>query len=92
MAEADITQLKNIGPQMALWLGHVGITTPAELAQVSAPMAYQMLRHHFKGVNRLALYALYGALENRHWNSYSAAEKARMTDEASHLLEVRFEA
>ena len=64
-------------------LAAVGIETADDLRQVGAAMAYRMLRHRFgTGVNRLALWALAGALEDRHWNSFSDAERAALEADA----------
>ena len=91
-AATPIEQLRNLGPQTAAWLRVVGLHTQGDLEAVGAAMAYRMLRHHFRGVNRLALYALFGALEDRHWNSYTPEEKARMTEAAEGAFSVRYEA
>ncbi len=94
MSDSDtpVGALKNLGPQMTAWLEAVGIGTRSELARAGAPMAYLMLRHQFKGINRLALYALFGALEDRHLNSYAPEEKARMTRAIEEDFQVRYEA
>lgn len=91
-AATPVDQLKNLGSQTAEWLRDVGIHTRADLETVGAAMAYRMLRHHFYGVNRLALYALFGALEDRHWTDYSPEEKARMTRATEGAFSVRYEA
>ena len=52
-------------------------------------MAYKLVQHRVGGrVNLLFLYALEGALADRHWNSFSAEEKARMKEDAAEELEV----
>lgn len=80
----SLDALPNLGPTTARMLRGVGIATAAELREVGAPMAYRLLRHRYGArVSRLALWALAGALEGRHWLSYSDAEKAALDAEAS---------
>lgn len=70
-------------------LAAVGIETAEDLRGVGAAMAYRMLRHRFgPGVNRLALWALAGALADRHWNSFSAVEKAALDADACGDVEI----
>ena len=81
--------LKNLGPKTDAMLAAVGIETADDLRQTGAAMAYRMLRHRFgPRVNRLALWALAGALAGRHWNSFSDAEKAALDADASGDLDV----
>lgn len=52
-------------------------------------MLYVMLKHrHGKHVNRIWLWALAGALQDRHWNSLSGAEKAQLDAATEDDLEV----
>ncbi|PAP78733.1 hypothetical protein BSZ37_09900 [Rubrivirga marina] len=70
-------------------LAAVGIETADDLREVGAAMAYRMMRHRFgPGVNRLALWALAGALQDRHWTSFTDAEKAALDADASGDLDV----
>ena len=79
-----LADLKNLGPTSSQMLAEVGIGTAEELRRVGAPFAYQILRHRYgTRVNRLFLWALAGALDGRHWNSYSAEEKAALDAAAS---------
>ena len=67
----------------------VGVETAAEVRRLGAPMAYRILKHRFgAGVNLLFLYALAGALADRHWNDFSAEEKAALAAEADGDLDV----
>jgi DNA transformation protein len=83
-----LAALPNLGPKSAEMLRAVGVTSPDELRRVGASMAYHILRHRFPGVDVLFLYALEGAIAGRHWNSFSAGEKARLKAEADGDLEV----
>ena len=81
--------LKNLGPTSDALLAEVGVETADGLRQLGAPMAYAILRHRFGArVNALFLYALAGALDGRHWTSYSADEKVALREAASGRLDV----
>lgn len=71
------------------YLAAVGIETAAEVRRLGAPMVYRMLKHrHGAKVNRIWLYALGGALADRHWNSFSPEEKEALTEAADGEMEV----
>ena len=60
-----LQSLLNIGPAMEGWLKQVGIHTPAQLEEEGAVGAYLKIRAlHPHAANLMALYALYGALNN----------------------------
>ncbi|MDX1420210.1 MAG: TfoX/Sxy family DNA transformation protein [Rubricoccaceae bacterium] len=86
-----LTGLKNLGPQSAAMLREVGIETPEGLREAGAVMAYKLLQYRFGRVrvNALFLFALEGALTDRHWNSFTAAERACLRAEADGELEIR---
>jgi len=86
--EQPIIEMKNLGPKMAAWLGELRIHTRGDLEQVGAVMAYKMLQHHRPGMTVLALFALHGALQDRHWSSLSPDEKAQLKAEASGTLHI----
>lgn len=91
MSDKPVEKLKNIGPQSAGWLRDVGIETEGDLIEAGAVMAYKILQHRFKGVNLLMLYALEGALQNRHYNSFSPEEKEVLKKAASESLDISFD-
>lgn len=81
--------MKNLGPKSRAMLREVGIETLDDLRRAGAPMAYRILAHRFGArVNVLFLWALAGALDDRHWASYSAEEKAALRAEAEGELTV----
>lgn len=85
----SLQALKNLGPESASMLQEVGIATADDLRRLGGPMAYAILKHRFGArVNRLFLYALEGALTDRHWNSFTPEEKAALTEAASGDLRV----
>lgn len=88
--EAGIETLMNLGPTSVEMLRQVGIGTAGDLREAGAAMAYRILRHRFgkQRVNALFLFAMEGALQDRHWNSFTPDEKAALREEASGDLEV----
>jgi len=74
-----LTSLKNIGPQSALWLAHVGIQHQADLEQIGAVEAYLRVKHAFPDrVSLNLLYALQALLLNVRWNELPAELKAEL--------------
>ena len=71
--------LKGLGPKSEKCLKEVGINTPEELKLLGAVRAFIKLRNECStkpGLN--FLYALVGALENKHWQTIAATEKDRL--------------
>lgn len=75
MSGIPIEKAANLGPKSAEMLREIGIDTVAALRAAGAPIVYRMLRDRFPGVNAVMLWALQGAVEDRHWQSYDADEK-----------------
>ena len=90
MPEDALTDLSNLGPTSAEMLREVGIETPEELRRAGSALAFKILQHRFGRVrvNALFLFALEGALEGRHWSSFSAEEKDRLRASVEEDLEV----
>ncbi len=86
---SQLADLKNLGEKSALLLREAGIETPEELENVGSVLAYKILKHRFPwDVSLLFLYAMEGALQNRHWNSFSKEEKASLQAAAEGELEI----
>ena len=76
-----LRQLRNLGPTTERMLAEVGVESETDLRELGAPISYALLRYRFgTRVNRLFLYALAGALDGRDLHSYTAKEKAALTD------------
>ena len=83
------SSLENLGPESDRMLAEVGIETADDIRRLGAPFVYRILKHRFGAeVNRIYLWALAGALEDRHWNRFSADEKAALNEDASGCLDV----
>ena len=83
-----VEDLKNIGPKTAAWLQEIGIYTKRNLVDIGPVMAFKILQHRFNGINTLALYALYGAIHDVHWNSIPPETKDKLRKEANSKLDV----
>ena len=83
MSTDEIAALRGLGPVCARWLAGIGITTAAELRRVGAVEAFGRITAREGGrPNRNLLYALYAALEDKHWTAVTADEKARLLQAA----------
>ncbi len=86
--DTPIEDVKNIGPKSAEMLRSIEIDTYAALEQAGPVLVYKILQHRFKGINLLMLYALYGAVHNRHWNSLSPQEKETLKAAADEPVQI----
>jgi len=73
-----LSDLPNLGPLSARGLPQIGVTTPEELRRRGAIATYVELKRNVAGVNLNALYALAGALENRHWLEIARTRKLEL--------------
>lgn len=82
-----ISDMRNLGPQMEMWLAELDIDDDDDLRQIGAVDAWRRLRFRFGGqVTVTALYAMAAALSGCHWRDLSMAERARLqraVDEAT---------
>ena len=90
MADIPIEKLKNIGPKSAKWLREAGFETLADLEKAGPVLTYKILQHRVKGINLLMLYAIYGALHDKHWNSLSPEEKETLKSAAEEPMDIIF--
>jgi hypothetical protein len=66
MAKHPLTRLRNLGPRMAESLVAIGVEDEASLRALGPVETYLRLRLAFPHLaNRMALYALYGALTDQ---------------------------
>lgn len=79
---AGTPKLENLGPVSTRWLAQVGVTTVEDLRSLGVVETYRRVKAEFpRRVNVLLLYALHGAVDGVHWNTYSPAVKAQMRAE-----------
>lgn len=65
-SSSNLLSLRNIGPKVVQYLCEIGIETEEQLRAVGPVDAFMMLgRQHPHLQNRMALYALYGALTDQ---------------------------
>lgn len=75
----ELAALPNLGPASARWLVGAGITTVAELRRVGAVAAFgRVAVREGSAATAGLLYALYAALEGKHWTEVTPADKARL--------------
>lgn len=71
MCKADVkhqTKILNLGPQSSQWLQSVGVRSPEDLKKIGAVEAYKRVKTMYPDrVSLNLLYALQGALLNKHW-------------------------
>ena len=75
--------MRNLGPQMQRMLAEIDVHDDADLRKLGAVEAWHRLRFVFeRRVNLTALYAMYGALEDKSWLAVSPEEKAQLKKSA----------
>ncbi|MCG7896637.1 MAG: TfoX/Sxy family protein [Candidatus Thiodiazotropha taylori] len=75
----ELSKLKGLGPKSEKALNEVGIKTRLQLQSIGAVGAYKRLMHAAAAKPSLNfLYAMVGALEERHWSEIAKVEKARL--------------
>lgn len=64
---ARFTDMKGLGPRCAEWLPLAGIHTPDDLRAADPYLVYARLKAQVPGFGINGLYAMIGAIEDRHW-------------------------
>ena len=88
--DTQLRQLKGLGPQSEKWLIEVGITSPQVLRDLGPVRAYIRLMQD--GSNKPSLnflYALVGAVEDKHWQEIAHKEKGRLLIELEGYRELQ---
>ena len=74
-----LRDLKGLGPKFEEWLNEVGILTPKDLRTIGAVRAFIKLKKECSVKSSLNfLYAMVGAIEDRHWAEIAKSEKGRL--------------
>lgn len=77
-----LAEMRNLGPKTAALLVEVGIHTPDQLADLGTVEAWYRLKTRFpRQVNRIAAYAIEGALLDLDWRTLPPARKAQLDGE-----------
>ena len=78
----ETRKLRNIGPKSSAWLRQVGLHTREELAEAGTVEAFMRVkRAGFKPTLNL-LYAIEGALLDRHWQEVPDDRRKQLVDAA----------
>lgn len=77
-----LAALRNLGPASASMLREAGITSPEALRDLGAVLAFKLVEHRHGGASINLLYALHGALLDRHWAELSLEERAALRRDA----------
>ncbi|QYF96086.1 TfoX/Sxy family protein [Massilia sp. PAMC28688] len=75
-AQERLIDMQGLGPVTAAWLEQIGILCPAQLRAAEPFDVYARLKARIPGVNILALYAIIGAIEGRHWQDIKRERRA----------------
>ena len=78
----ELSQLKGLGPKSELSLNQIGIFTRQQLQEVGPVAAFIELKNRSAQAPSLNfLWAMVGALENRHWADIAQTERGRLLEE-----------
>ena len=64
----ELTELQNIGKEMARKLMDIGIDTPEKLRTSGSTQVFSLLKMRYPNVCLVHLYALEGAIQNMEYN------------------------
>jgi len=81
--KSEIVLLRNLGPRSEAWLNSIGVYTRDDLARVGAVGAYHLLKLRGHNPSLNLVYAIEGALRDKHWADLPPEVKARLQHEAS---------
>jgi TfoX-like protein len=86
----SIKDLKGLGPKSEQCLNEIGIFSKEDLEQIDAVNAYIKLENSSVMKPRLnLLYAMVGALEDRHWSDVAKNDKGRLLLELEDLKDLK---
>ena len=75
----ELSKMKGLGPKSEKCLNEVGIITKNDLEKIGAVKAFIKLKNECSIKPSLNfLYALVGAVENKHWADIAKTEKSRL--------------
>ncbi len=74
----ELQKLPGLGPKSERQLNAVGIHTVADLQRIGPVQAFLLLQRQKPPPSMNFLYALVGALENRHWQDIARERKTEL--------------
>lgn len=77
---SELTEMMNIGKEMAKKLTAIGIDSPEKLIQVGSKQAFLQLKQEFPNVCLVHLYTLEGAICNTEFNCLSEEKKKELKE------------
>lgn len=80
-----IESLPNLGPKSSHWLRDAGISTIAELEQLGAVAAFQLVKERQSKVSLNLLWALEAGLKGQDWRELAESTKQRLREEADDI-------
>ena len=78
----DLLKLKNLGKTSVRWLHAVGVQTEDQLHTRGAVDIYRKVKARGFKANRVLLYALHGAILDKHWSDLEPETKAELLAKA----------
>lgn len=82
---SELTEMMNIGKEMAKKLTSVGIDSSEKLLQVGAKQAFLQLKQEYPNVCLVHLYTLEGAICNIEFNCLSEEKKKELKEFSDYL-------
>ncbi|MBB6522973.1 TfoX/Sxy family protein [Pseudoteredinibacter isoporae] len=83
--DSELLQLKNLGIATVNILNAIGVHSRNELQAMGPVQAYVRIKQRGIHVSKVMLYALQGALDDRHWNELSQEAKDQLVQEADNF-------
>lgn len=81
----SLDKLPNLGTTTVMWLRAIGIRDSNTLRDRGIFWAYERMQARGFRVTTAVLFSLEGALQERPWRSFSAAEKASLLKQQTHM-------
>ena len=78
----NLSELKNLGAASVNILHAVGVNSYEELQEVGSVGVYKRIKSRGIHVSKVMLYALQGALMDKHWNDLDPDLKKKLVQEA----------
>lgn len=76
--------MKNLGKKSTKMLAKVGVCSTTDLKRLGSVQTFYLVKHSGQSPSLNLLYALEGAIQNRHWLDIKRTEKAKLLIELDH--------